>query len=318
MVELTVLVVLSVLAVEPEDIDGEAEVGEVLVPLNNLVSGVLLPLGEVVSKRVNGWHWSVTCELGKLLLELLGIAFGAHEVELESVALRDEGGVGLLTAVGVVQEDEGLSRVHPSDGGIHGVRVTHDVGDGAVKRLAVFALLLEELSILVEEAVWVIETCLFKSEVISTLWDTIHVIGIDGKVHTNRVTLDDRRGWLFGGSGLLVMSLWDGGVRSHLFVDGLSVVRGGIVVHGSVVDSQVLGIIVEVVVVIDNDSLVAVNILDDSEWVELDFVGDLVLTANEDTVIEDLDEVLHVLLNLNLIPVDTDAGVGDRESLLLI
>ena len=108
-VEFTVLVVLSVLSVEPEDIDGEAKVAEVLVSLDDLVSGVVLPLGEVVSKRVHGWHWSVSSKLRKFLLELLGVTFGTHKVELKSVAFGDEGRVGLLTSVGVVEEDESLS-----------------------------------------------------------------------------------------------------------------------------------------------------------------------------------------------------------------
>jgi len=49
-VVLTILVVLSVLTVEPEDIDRETELGEVVVSLGDLVSRVLLPLAEVVSE----------------------------------------------------------------------------------------------------------------------------------------------------------------------------------------------------------------------------------------------------------------------------
>jgi hypothetical protein len=96
----------------------------------------------------------------------------------------------------------------------------------------------------------------------------------------------------------------------HVLVDDMLV--------DDVVDGQVLGIVVEVIVIVDNDSLMSVNVLDNSEWVELDLVGDLVLAADKDTVVEDLDEVLHVLLNLDLIPVNTDASVGDGESLLLV
>ena len=107
-VELTILVVLGVLTIEPEDIDWEAEVAEVVVPLNDLVGRVVLPLGEVVSKRVHGWHWCVTSQLRKLLLELLGVALGAKQVEFKSVALRDEGRVGLVATVSVVQEHECL------------------------------------------------------------------------------------------------------------------------------------------------------------------------------------------------------------------
>jgi len=78
-----------------------------------------------------------------------------------------------------------------------------------------------------------------------------------------------------------------------------------------VVSAQVLSVVVKVIVVVDNDSLFPVNILDDSEGVELDLVRNLVLSADEDSIVEDLDEVLHVLLDLDLIPVDTDAGVRD-------
>lgn len=77
------------------------------------------------------------------------------------------------------------------------------------------------------------------------------------------------------------------------------------------VSAQVLSVVVKVIVVVDNDSLFPVNILDDSEGVELDLVRNLVLSADEDSIVEDLDEVLHVLLDLDLIPVDTDAGVRD-------
>ena len=86
-VELAVLVVLSVLAVEPEDIDGETEGGEVVVALNDLVGGVLFPLGEVVSERVHGGHWGVAGKLSELLLQLLRGSISTEEVELECVAL---------------------------------------------------------------------------------------------------------------------------------------------------------------------------------------------------------------------------------------
>lgn len=70
---LTVLVVLSVLAIEPEHIDGEAEVREIVVSLDDLVSGVFFPLREVVTERVHGGHWGITGELRKFFLELLGV-----------------------------------------------------------------------------------------------------------------------------------------------------------------------------------------------------------------------------------------------------
>ena len=91
-----------------------------------------------------------------------------------------------------------------------------------------------------------------------------------------------------------------------------------VLVNMLVVYTEVLGIVVKVIVVVDNDGLVAVHILDDSERVELNLVGDLVLAANKDTVIEKLNEILEVLLDLDLIPVDTDTSVGDGEALFLI
>jgi len=99
---------------------------------------------------------------------------------------------------------------------------------------------------------------------------------------------------------------------------GMGVVGRLVVLSSGVVHTQVLGIIVQVVIVVDNDGLVAVHVLDDSEWIELDLVRDLVLSADQDAVVEDLDEVLHVLLDLDLVPVDTDSGVGDGEALLLV
>lgn len=126
-VELTILIILSIFTVEPEDIDRESEFTEVIVPLNNLVRRVVFPLREVVSKRVHGRHWSVSSQLTKLLLELLGVALSTQKVELKSIALGDEGRVCLLTAVCVIKEDKCLSRVHPCNGGICGMRVAHNV-----------------------------------------------------------------------------------------------------------------------------------------------------------------------------------------------
>ena len=159
-VELSVLIVLGILTVEPEDINGEAEVGEVVVSLRDLLGRVLLPLGEVVTKRVYRRHGGVSSELRKLLLELLGVGLSTHQVELESITLRDEGRVALGALVGVVEEDEGFSRVHPGNGSIHVRGMTHDVGDGSVERLIVSALLLELLSVLVEESVRVVKASL--------------------------------------------------------------------------------------------------------------------------------------------------------------
>lgn len=92
----------------------------------------------------------------------------------------------------------------------------------------------------------------------------------------------------------------------------------GVIGLGGVVHTEVLGVVVEVIVVVNNDSLMSVDVLDDSEGVELDLVGNLVLAGDQDTVLENLDEVVKVLLDLDLVPVDTDAGVGDREALLLV
>lgn len=108
-VVLTVLVVLSVLAIEPEHIDGEAEVREIVVSLDDLVSGVLLPLREVVTKGVHGGHWGVTSELRKFFLKLLGVSLSTKQVEFKSISLRDKGRVGLLAHVSVVEEHKSFS-----------------------------------------------------------------------------------------------------------------------------------------------------------------------------------------------------------------
>ena len=63
------------------------------------------------------------------------------------------------------------------------------------------------LSVLVEEAVWVIKTCLLKTEIVRSLWQTVHVGGVHSEVETDRVSLDRSAGllldWLFA-------SLWLG------------------------------------------------------------------------------------------------------------
>ena len=43
---------------------------------------------------------------------------------------------------------------------------------------------------------------------------------------------------------------------------------------------DVLSIVVEVVVVIDNHRLLAIDILNDSEWIKLHFVGDCILALD--------------------------------------
>ena len=111
--------------------------------------------------------------------------------------------------------------------------------------------------------------------------------------------------------------LGGGGVGSGVIGDNL-MGDGRVYLSNMVSHTEVLGIVIEVVVVIDDDGLVAINVLDDTEWVELDLVGYLVLAAHKDTVIKDLDEVLEVLLDLDLIPVNADSSVADGEALFLI
>ena len=101
----------------------------------------------------------------------------------------------------VVEEHECLSGVHPSDRGINGIGVTHDVGNGAIERLAVLTLLSVLISVLVKETVWVIETCFLEAEVVGSLGNTVHVVGVDCEVKTDRVSVDVAGGGLlFGGS----------------------------------------------------------------------------------------------------------------------
>ena len=199
--------------------------------------------------------------------------------------------------------------------------MTHNVRDRAVEGLAVHALLLEDVAVLVEEAVGVVEARLLEAEVVIALRNTVHVGGIDSEVKTNRVPLD--RGGIFlsrlllvllgGGSGLLI----GGGFVGVVNGDGL--VSDGLVnLSDMVPHTEILRIVVKVVVVVDDDGLMAINVLDDAEWVELDLVGYLVLAAHKDTVVKDLDKVLEVLLDLDLVPVDANARVADREALLFI
>ncbi len=69
--------------------------------------------------------------------------------------------------------------------------MTSDVGNGAVKRLAVLASLLKDLSVLVEETVGVVKASLLKTEGVRALRKTIHVSGVDSEVKTDRVALDN-------------------------------------------------------------------------------------------------------------------------------
>jgi len=89
-------------------------------------------------------------------------------------------------------------------------RMTGDVGNGAVERLRVLALLFKHISILVKETVGVVKACLLEAEVVVSLGDTVHMAGIDGKVETDRVSVNSRSRFglflvlsLLGGSCLL-------------------------------------------------------------------------------------------------------------------
>jgi len=150
----------------------------------------------------------------------------------------------------------------------------------------------------------VIITCLLEAEVVSSLRNTIHVGGVDSKVHTNRVSLNDRRGRFLFFLGLFLFLL--------LLFGGISVMRG------TVVGTQILGIIVEVIIVINNDGLVSIYVLDNSEWIELNFVRYLILSTNKNTIVENLYEILHMLLDLDLIPVNTDTSVRNGEAFFLV
>ena len=206
------------------------------------------------------------------------------------------------------------------------MRVTHDVWNCAVERLRVLSLLLEDVAVLSEETVRMVEAGHLELEVVVALWDTKHVLGIHSEVHTNGVSLNGVLGWLslsllVSCVGLLGLRLLVSIDECVLFevLDNMWVFRIDLTLSNDILvdNSHILGIIIQVIVVIDNDSLVAVNILDDSEWVELDLVRYLVLSSNKDAVVENLHKVVHALLNLDLIPVNTNAGVGDRESFFL-
>ena len=230
-------------------------------------------------------------------------------------------------AIAIQGDPEGLGGVHPGDGSIGLVRVTSDVRDRAVEGLAVLALLLELEAVLVEETVRVIESCLLKAEAVGVLRNTVHVRRVHGEVETHRVALHHRAS--LGGLGSVLLVSVVVNIVVDILVSVVVNVVMSVVVHvmvaidevltdGLVVDTEILGIVVEVIVVVDNDGLVAVHVLDDPEWVELNLVADLVLTADKDTVIKKLDEILEVLLNLDLIPIDTDSRVGDGEALFFI
>lgn len=147
-------------------------------------------------------------------------------------------------------------------------------------------------------------TSLLKAEVVSSLRKTIHVGSVDSKVHTDRVSLNDRGGGNFFLLGILLFCL----LLCCLLLSSCI----------SVMSPQILGIIVEVIIVINNDGLVSVYVLDNSEWIELNLVRYLVLSANKNTIVENFDEILHVLLDLDLIPVNTNAGVGDGEAVFFV
>lgn len=62
-VEFSVLLLLGILNIEPENIDWESVSAEIMVTLDHLVSISILVLGEVVSERVNRWHRGISSQL---------------------------------------------------------------------------------------------------------------------------------------------------------------------------------------------------------------------------------------------------------------
>jgi len=161
----------------------------------------------------------------------------------------------------------------------------------------------------------VLKACLLKAEVVRALGDTVQVAGVDGEIHTNAEGLSLRGGrlsrsgrsgrlcsnWSLGGSG--------SGSGSGCRLVGMVALKLIIFVMFNLFGMNFLDIIEKAVVVVDNDGLMSINVLDDSEWVKLDLVGDLVLAGDQDTVVENLDEVMEVLLDLNLVPVNADASI---------
>lgn len=111
--------------------------------------------------------------------------------------------------------------------------------------------------------------------------------GIHREVHTYGVALYTGRHRLLGIHSLLstigVVSLRDSFVGlvviSFLLVDGHGM-SSIMMLLLSMMHTQVLRIIVQIVVVVDDDGLVAVDVLDNSEWIKLDLVGDFVLAAD--------------------------------------
>lgn len=160
-----------------------------------------------------------------------------------------------------------------------------------------------------------LKACLLKAEVVRALGDTVQVAGVDGEIHTNAEGLSLRGGRLSrsGRSGRLCSNGSLGGSGSGsgsgCRLVGMVALKLIIFVMFNLFGMNFLDIIEKAVVVVDNDGLMSINVLDDSEWVKLDLVGDLVLAGDQDTVVENLDEVMEVLLDLNLVPVNTDASI---------
>ena len=108
-IEFGVLLLLRVLNVEPEDVNWEVMMIEVVATSYHVMGSHVLPLREMVSKTVNWWHLDVSGQLRELLLQLFWCTLSSHKVELKSVSLRDKGRVESLTHVCFVDEDESLS-----------------------------------------------------------------------------------------------------------------------------------------------------------------------------------------------------------------
>ena len=62
-IEFSILIILCILHVKPKDINWEAISAEVMIALQHLVSIGLLILGKIVSKGVDWWQWSISCQL---------------------------------------------------------------------------------------------------------------------------------------------------------------------------------------------------------------------------------------------------------------
>mmetsp|Transcript_8128 Transcript_8128/g.30544 ORF Transcript_8128/g.30544 Transcript_8128/m.30544 type:complete len:725 (+) Transcript_8128:1218-3392(+) len=139
-----VLLLIGVLNIQPDHVDGEVVVLEALVDLRNVLLVLVVPPALVKTQREHRGQIRRPRDVSVLRHHALGRRAG-HEEEIKVARLAHP--VRVLAAVGVLDVHEGLTRVVPEDANAfrHPRLERHHEGNGTVQRHRIVQFILEHV-----------------------------------------------------------------------------------------------------------------------------------------------------------------------------